>query len=63
MEKECCEEEVQPYRKTDYKVIIYIYIYIYNIYVIFNQLFDYMSHNTLFCHEQFGFCTGHSTVN
>ena len=30
MEKECeCyEEEVQPYRKTDYKPIIYIYIYI-----------------------------------
>ena len=22
MEKECCEEEVQPYRKTDYKPII-----------------------------------------
>ena len=29
MEKECeCyEEEVQPYRKTDYNPIIYIYIY------------------------------------
>ena len=26
MEKECYEEEVQPYRKTDYKPIIYIYI-------------------------------------
>ena len=24
MEKECCEEEVQPYRKSDYKPIIYI---------------------------------------
>ena len=24
MEKECYEEEVQPYRKTDYKPIIYI---------------------------------------
>ena len=30
-------------------------------YVIFHQLFDYMSHNALFCQEQFGFCTGHST--
>ena len=30
-------------------------------YVIFDQLFDYMSHNVLFCHEQFGFRTGHST--
>ena len=29
MEKECYEEEVQPYRKMDYKPIIYIYI-IYN---------------------------------
>ena len=31
MEKECeCyEEEVQPYLKTDYKLIIYIYIYMY----------------------------------
>ena len=29
MEKECYEEEVQPYRKADYKPIIYhIYIYI-----------------------------------
>ena len=27
--KECYEEEVQPYRQTDYKPIIYIYIYIY----------------------------------
>ena len=26
MEKECYEEEVQPYRKTDYKPIIYIYM-------------------------------------
>ena len=26
MEKECCEEEVQPYRKTDYKLIIYTHI-------------------------------------
>ena len=25
MEKECCEEEVQPYRKTDYKPIIYVF--------------------------------------
>ena len=23
MEKECYEKEVQPYRETDYKVIIY----------------------------------------
>ena len=30
MEKECYEEEVQPYRKTDYKPII-----IYNRYIIF----------------------------
>ena len=30
-------------------------------YVIFHQLFDKMSHNALFCHEQFGFRTGHST--
>ena len=30
-------------------------------YVIFHQLFDYMSHNALFCHEQFGFRVGHST--
>ena len=30
-------------------------------YVIFHQLFDYMSHNALFCQEQFGFRTGHST--
>ena len=30
-------------------------------YVIFYLLFDYMSHNALFCHEQFGFRTGHST--
>ena len=29
MKKECDEEVVQPYRKTDYKPIIYIYI-IYN---------------------------------
>ena len=28
MKKECYEEEVQPYRKTDYKPIIYIYTYI-----------------------------------
>ena len=28
-ECECYEEEVQPYRKTDYKPKIYIYIYIY----------------------------------
>ena len=27
-EKVCYEEEVKPYRKTDYKSIIYIYIYI-----------------------------------
>ena len=27
-ECECYEEEAQPYRKTDYKPIIYIYIYI-----------------------------------
>ena len=26
--KECYEEEVQPYRKANYKPIIYIYIYI-----------------------------------
>ena len=26
-ECECYEEEIQPYRKTDYKPIIYIYIY------------------------------------
>ena len=30
-------------------------------YVIFHQLFEYMSHNALFCHEQFSFRTGHST--
>ena len=30
-------------------------------YVLFHQLFDYMSHNALFCYEQFGFHTGHST--
>ena len=24
-------------------------------------MYDYMSHNALFCHEQFGFRTGHST--
>ena len=30
-------------------------------YVIFHQLFDYMSHNALLCHDQFGFRTGHST--
>ena len=30
-------------------------------YVIFYQLFDYMSHNALFSQEQFGFRTGHST--
>ena len=30
-------------------------------YAIFHQLFDYMSHNALFCQEQFGFRTGHST--
>ena len=28
-ECECYEEEVQPYRKTDYKPIIYICIYLY----------------------------------
>ena len=34
MEKECYEEEVQPYRKTDYKPIIYIYIYsVVNVYL------------------------------
>ena len=27
---ECYEEEVQPYRKTDYKPIIYIYIFTLN---------------------------------
>ena len=31
------------------------------VYVIFHKLFDYMSHNALFCQEQFGFRTGHST--
>ena len=30
-------------------------------YVIFHQLFDYMSHNALFCQEQFGFHTEHFT--
>ena len=30
-------------------------------YVMFHQLFDYLSHNALFCREQFGFHTGHST--
>ena len=30
-------------------------------YVLLYQLFDYRSHNALFCHEQFGFRTGHST--
>ena len=30
-------------------------------YVIFHQLFDYMSHNALFCQEQFGFRTVHYT--
>ena len=30
-------------------------------YVLFHQLFDYMSYNALFCHEQFGFCIGHYT--
>ena len=29
LERECYEGEVQPYRKTGYKPIIYIYIYIY----------------------------------
>ena len=29
MEKECCEEEVQPIGKMDYKPIIYIYKIIY----------------------------------
>ena len=24
MKKECCEEEVQPYRKTDYRPILYM---------------------------------------
>ena len=28
--RECYEEEVQPYRKTDYKPIIYRLYYIYN---------------------------------
>ena len=27
MKKECYEEEVQPYRKTDYKPMIYISLY------------------------------------
>ena len=27
LERECYEGEVQPYRKTDYKPIIYIYHY------------------------------------
>ena len=30
MDKECYEEEVQPYRKMDYKPIIYIYNSNYN---------------------------------
>ena len=30
-------------------------------YVILHHLFDYLSHNALFCHEQYGFSTGHST--
>ena len=30
-------------------------------YVIFHPHLDYMSHNALFCNEQFGFRTGHST--
>ena len=30
-------------------------------YVIFHQFFYYMSHNVLFCQEQFGFRTAHST--
>ena len=44
MEKdcECYEEEVQPYRKTDYKPIIYIYIYI-------SAAFDTIDHDNLFC--------------
>ena len=28
--KECCDEEVQPHRKMDYKPMIYIYINIIN---------------------------------
>ena len=30
-------------------------------YAIFHQFFYYMSQNALFCQEQFGFRTGHST--
>ena len=30
MEKECYDEEVQPYRKTDYKTIIIVYIDIFS---------------------------------
>ena len=39
MEKdcECYEEEVQPYRKTDYKPIIYM-LFLYNLYNVFTDL-------------------------
>ena len=40
MERECYEEEVQPYRKTDHKPIIYIYIYILFIFISFNIFFS-----------------------
>ena len=45
MERECYEEEVQPYRKMDYKPIIYI-LYLYNIRIIMNIY-------GLVCHESF----------
>ena len=34
---ECYDEEVQPYRKTDYKPIIYIYINILDLPCIINE--------------------------
>ena len=47
MEKdcECYKEEVQPYRKTDYKPIIYIYII--TIFYYYNYSFNYYYYNCI----------------
>ena len=46
LERECYEGEVQPYRKTDYKTIIYIYILDNHYLVLYFNLFPRGSHST-----------------
>ena len=49
MEKECHEKEVQPYRKTDYKSIIYIICSLSSTFLIYNR------HGDLPCNLHFSF--------